>query len=96
MKALNYRERTGKFKEQEFLDNFDPKQYTIYIQIKAIDEARLDMFEMYENQDITAMNANRYLEKLRQAQRLNINKAWDIGLDVSYYDTLTDVRWWAI
>tara|TARA_R100001015_G_C4582186_1_gene138544 strand:+ start:429 stop:719 length:291 start_codon:yes stop_codon:yes gene_type:complete len=96
MQALNYRQRTGKFQEQEFLDNFDPKEYTIYIQIKAIEEAREDMFEMYENQDITVMNANRYLEKLRQAQRLNIKKAWDIGLDVSHYDTVLDKDTWAI
>ena len=92
----SYRQRKGMAIEQRFLDDHNPTQYAYIKQIQAIDDARIVIFEMYNNENITKTTANRYLLQLEKVQRQNIDKAWDIGLDVSYYDTFNDVDMWTI
>ena len=96
MQALSYRQRKGMAIEHEFLVDHTPTEYAHLKQIEAIDDARISIFEMYNNQDITKKNANRYLLQLEKVQRQNIDKAWNIGLDVSSYDTFNDVDMWRV
>ena len=96
MEFKSYRQRKGMAIEQRFLDDHNPTQYAYIKQIQAIDDARIGIFEMYNNDDITKTNANRYLLQLEKVQRQNIDKAWNIGLDVSYYDTFNEVDMWTI
>ena len=92
----SYRQRKGMAIEHEFLVDHNPTEYAYLKQIQGIDDARIGIFEMYNNDDITKTNANRYLLQLEKVQRQNIDKAWNIGLDVSYYDTFNDVNMWTI
>ena len=96
MQAKSYRQRKGMAIEHEFLVDHTPVEYAHLKQIEAIDDARIGIFEMYNNDNITKTNANRYLLQLEKVQRQNIDKAWNIGLDVSYYDTFNDVDMWTI
>ena len=96
MQAKSYRQSKGMAIEHEFLIDHNPTEYAYFKQIEAIDDARIGIFEMYNNDDITKTNANRYLLQLEKVQRQNIDKAWNIGLDVSYYDTFNDVNMWTI
>ena len=88
MQAKSYRQSKGMAIEHEFLIDHNPTEYAYFKQIEAIDDARIGIFEMYNNDDITKTNANRYLLQLEKVQRQNIDKAWNIGLDVSHYDTV--------
>ena len=96
MQAKCYRQRKGMAIEHEFLVDHTPVEYAHLKQIEAIDDARIGIFEMYNNDNITKTNANRYLLQLEKVQRQNIDKAWNIGLDVSYYDTFNDVDMWTV
>ena len=96
MEFKSYRQRKGMAIEHAFLEDHNTTQYAYIKQIQAIDDARIVIFEMYNNDDITKTNANRYLLQLEKVQRQNIDKAWNIGLDVSYYDTFNDVDMWTI
>ena len=96
MQAKSYRQSKGMAIEHEFLIDHNPTEYAYFKQIEAIDDARIGIFEMYNNDDITKTNANRYLLQLEKVQRQNIDKAWNIGLDVSHYDTVNDVDMWTI
>ena len=96
MQAKSYRQRKGMAIEHEFLVDHTPVEYAHLKQIEAIDDARIGIFEMYNNDNITKTNANRYLLQLEKVQRQNIDKAWNIGLDVSYYDTFNDVDMWTV
>ena len=46
--------------------------------------------------DITKTNADRYLLQLKKVQKDNIRKAWDLGLDVSHYDTIMNFNMWTV
>ena len=92
----SYRQRKGMAIEHEFLVDHTPVEYAHLKQIEAIDDARIVIFDLYNNDDITKTNANRYLLQLEKVQKQNIDKAWNIGLDVSYYDTFNDVDMWTI
>lgn len=96
MQAKSYRQRKGMAIEHEFLVDHNPTEYAYFKQIQAIDDARIVIFDLYNNEDITKTNANRYLLQLEKVQRQNIDKAWNIGLDVSYYDTVNDVDMWTV
>ena len=92
----SYRQRKGMAIEHAFLVDHNPTEYAHIKQIQAIDDARIVIFDLYNNEDITKTNANRYLLQLEKVQRQNIDKAWNIGLDVSFYDTFNEVDMWTI
>jgi hypothetical protein len=92
----SYRQRKGMAIEHAFLVDHNPTQYAYIKQIQAIDDARIVIFDLYNNDDITKTNANRYLLQLKKVQKDNISKAWDLGLDVSYYDTIMNFDMWTV
>ena len=96
MQAKSYRQRKGMAIEHEFLVDHTPTEYAHLKQIEAIDDARIGIFEMYNNDDITKTNADRYLLQLKKVQKDNIRKAWDLGLDVSHYDTIMNFNMWTV
>ena len=69
MQAKSYRQSKGMAIEHEFLIDHNPTEYAYFKQIEAIDDARIGIFEMYNNDDITKTNANRYLLQLEKVQR---------------------------